>query len=81
MGTNGVLVTDKVVGKMIECGVQGVAISIDSVDPETHNQFRGGPDAWEYSVRFKRCTALPRPGFGSANQARSSAVSSRPATA
>ncbi len=42
MGTNGVLVTDKVVGKMIECGVQGVAISIDSVEPEKHNQFRAG---------------------------------------
>ena len=51
MGTNGVLVTDEVVGKMIECGVQGVAISIDSLDPKKHNQFRGGPDAWEYSVR------------------------------
>ncbi len=51
MGTNGVLVTDKVVEKMIECGVQGVAISIDSLEPEKHNHFRGGPDAWEYSVR------------------------------
>ncbi len=51
MGTNGVLVTDKVVEKMIECGVQGVAISIDSLDPAKHDHFRGGPDAWEYSVR------------------------------
>ena len=51
MGTNGVLVTDKVVEKMIECGVQGVAISIDSLEPAKHNHFRGGPDAWEYSVR------------------------------
>jgi radical SAM protein with 4Fe4S-binding SPASM domain len=51
MGTNGVLVTDKVVAKMIECGVQGVAISIDSLEPAKHNHFRGGPDAWEYSVR------------------------------
>jgi radical SAM protein with 4Fe4S-binding SPASM domain len=51
MGTNGVLVTDQVVEKMIECGVQGVAISIDSLEPAKHNHFRGGPDAWEYSVR------------------------------
>jgi radical SAM protein with 4Fe4S-binding SPASM domain len=51
MGTNGVLLTDQVVGKMIECGVQGVAISIDSLEPAKHNHFRGGPDAWEYSVR------------------------------
>ncbi len=51
MGTNGVLVTDEVVAKMIECGVQGVAISIDSLEPAKHDHFRGGPDAWEYSVR------------------------------
>ncbi len=51
MGTNGVLVTDEVVEKMIECGVQGVAISIDSLEPAKHDQFRGGPDAWEHSVR------------------------------
>jgi radical SAM protein with 4Fe4S-binding SPASM domain len=51
MGTNGVLVTDRVVEKMIECGVKGVAISIDSLEPAKHNRFRGGPDAWEHSVR------------------------------
>lgn len=51
MGTNGVLITDSVVEKMIECGVKGVGISIDSLHPEKHNSFRGGPNAWEYSVR------------------------------
>lgn len=51
MGTNGVLITDKVAEKMVECGVKGVGISIDSLDPEQHNSFRGGPDAWRYSAR------------------------------
>ena len=51
MGTNGVLITDRVAEKMLECGVKGVGISIDSLDPAKHNSFRGGPDAWEYSVR------------------------------
>ncbi|MFQ5569929.1 MAG: radical SAM protein [Rhodothermales bacterium] len=51
MGTNGVLVTDQVVQKMIECGVKGVGISLDSIDPDRHNSFRGGPNAWKYSVR------------------------------
>lgn len=51
MGTNGVLVTDEVAQRMVECGVKGVGISIDSLDPEKHNSFRGGPDAWKYSVR------------------------------
>jgi radical SAM protein with 4Fe4S-binding SPASM domain len=51
MGTNGVLITDAVAQKMVECGVRGVGISIDSIDPAKHNGFRGGPNAWEYSVR------------------------------
>jgi radical SAM protein with 4Fe4S-binding SPASM domain len=51
MGTNGVLVTDRVARKMVECGVRGVGISIDSLDPAKHNRFRGGPNAWELSVR------------------------------
>jgi len=51
MGTNGVLVNDKVARKMVECGVRGVGISIDSIDPEKHNSFRGGPNSWEYSVK------------------------------
>lgn len=51
MGTNGVLVNDHVADKMVECGVKGVGISIDSVDPAKHNSFRGGPNAWELSVR------------------------------
>ena len=51
MGTNGVLITDQVAEKMVACGVKGVGISIDSLDPAVHNSFRGGPDAWEYSVR------------------------------
>ncbi|MEM7353372.1 MAG: radical SAM protein [Acidobacteriota bacterium] len=51
MGTNGVLLDERVARKMVECGVKGVGISIDSIDPAKHNSFRGGPDSWEYSVR------------------------------
>ncbi len=51
MGTNGVLVTDRVAGRMVDCGIKGVGISIDSIDPERHNSFRGGPNAWQHSVR------------------------------
>lgn len=51
MGSNGVLLDDRVARKMVECGVKGVAISIDSIDPEKHDGFRGGPNAWEHSVR------------------------------
>lgn len=51
MGTNGVLINDRVAERMVECGVKGVGISIDSIHPEKHNSFRGGPNSWEYSVR------------------------------
>lgn len=51
MGTNGVLVNDHVAARMVECGVRGVGISLDALDPDRHNAFRGGPDAWKYSVR------------------------------
>ncbi len=51
MGTNGVLITERVADKMVECGVRGVGISIDSADPERHNAFRGGRNAWQHSVR------------------------------
>ena len=51
MGTNGVLLDDSVARKMVECGVKGVGISIDSIDPAKHDSFRGGPDSWQYSVR------------------------------
>jgi radical SAM protein with 4Fe4S-binding SPASM domain len=54
MGTNGVLINEPVAKKMVECGVKGVGISIDSTNPEVHNTFRGGPDAWEHSVRALR---------------------------
>jgi len=51
MGTNGVLVNDHVAQKMVECGIKGVGISIDSVHADKHNNFRGGPNAWQLSVR------------------------------
>jgi len=63
MGTNGVLVTDQVAETMASCGVKGVGISIDSLDPERHDAFRqggradfapariGGRSSWHHSVR------------------------------
>ena len=64
MGTNGVLVNEHVAGKMVECGVKGVGISIDSIDPAKHDAFRGGPDAWKYSVRAR---AVSRPSSPAPN--------------
>jgi len=51
MGTNGVLVTERIAAKMADAGVRGVAISIDSLDPARHDAFRGYGGAWANSVR------------------------------
>lgn len=49
-GTNGMLIHDHVARQLVEIGVMGVGISIDSLNPDTHNAFRGVPGAWEAAV-------------------------------
>jgi radical SAM protein with 4Fe4S-binding SPASM domain len=49
-GTNGMLISDEVAKTLVEIGVMGVGISIDSLDPAKHNAFRGVPGAWEAAV-------------------------------
>src|SRR5690606_12116804 len=51
MGTNGVLVNDDVARRMVDCGVKGVGMSLDSIHPAMPICVRGGPKAWEPSVR------------------------------
>ena len=46
-GTNGMLITDDIAKKLVDIGVMGVGISIDSLSPEKHNIFRGLPGAFE----------------------------------
>lgn len=45
-GTNGMLINDQMAKSLVEIGVMGMGISIDSLDPQKHNQFRGVPGAW-----------------------------------
>jgi len=47
LGTNGNLIDDDIARKLKESGVTGVGISLDSVEPGRHDQFRGIPDAWD----------------------------------
>ena len=49
-GTNGMLINDQMAKTLVEIGVMGVGISIDSLDAARHNQFRGVPGAWEAAV-------------------------------
>src|SRR5439155_6303732 len=51
VGTNGVLIEPKIVERMKEAGIKGVSLSLDSLDPETHDAFRGVQGAWENTVK------------------------------
>ncbi len=49
VSTNGTLITEEAAKKMKEAGIEYVGISLD-VGPETHNKFRGMPNAFEKSI-------------------------------
>ena len=50
LATNGTLLTEDVVRRLKDVGVQYFEISLDSVDPAKHDAFRGVNGAWERAV-------------------------------
>lgn len=50
LGTNGILLTKERVKLLKGAGLRGVGVSIDSVNPNEHDRFRGSEGAWELSV-------------------------------
>jgi radical SAM protein with 4Fe4S-binding SPASM domain len=50
LGTNGTLINRVNAEKIKAAGAHGVGISIDSMDAEKHNKFRGMEKAWEHSM-------------------------------
>lgn len=50
VGTNGVMLTDKRVQSLKLAGALGMGISVDSLDPQQHDQFRGRSGAWEKTL-------------------------------
>jgi len=61
LGTNGISISDSVARKLVDARVSGVGVSIDSLKPENHDNFRGLPGAWERSL--KGIEALKRVGL------------------
>lgn len=51
MATNGTLVTEGIVGKMLSSGIKRVSISIDGADAGRHDAFRRVPGAFEGAMR------------------------------
>ena len=50
VGTNGVFITEELCERMIDAGIKGVSLSLDSLDPATHDRFRGVEGAWQNTV-------------------------------
>lgn len=50
LGTNGLLLTAERVQNLTESGLAAVGISLDSVDPQQHDDFRGMQGAWRKTV-------------------------------
>lgn len=49
-GTNGTLITGKTARKLKESGAMAMGISLDSVDPKNHDDFREMQGAWQGAV-------------------------------
>ncbi|MBI2859168.1 MAG: radical SAM protein, partial [Chloroflexi bacterium] len=54
MGTNGTLINDNAAHGFKEAGLQGVGISLDSLDREKHDVFRGVKGCWQKTVAGMR---------------------------
>jgi radical SAM protein with 4Fe4S-binding SPASM domain len=50
VGTNGVLLSEQRVHALKQAGALGAGISIDSLDPDLHDAFRGCPGSWEKTL-------------------------------
>jgi len=50
IATNGTLITKEVAKRIANTGVDYVEISVDSIHPEIHDEFRGTPGAWKRTI-------------------------------
>ena len=50
VGTNGVLITENVAGRLAEAGARGLSLSLDALDPDRHDRFRMVRGAWQNTV-------------------------------
>ena len=50
MGSNGMLIDDRIARKLKEAGINTVSISLDSSIPERHDEFRGVKGSWKRAI-------------------------------
>jgi len=62
LGTNGTLIDEEVARRLKAAGASRVGISLDSRNPDFHNQLRGSPAAWQEAVAgMKACRQVGLP--------------------
>ena len=57
LATNGTTLTPALAGRLAEAGLRYVEISLDSVDPDRHDAFRGARGLWHRAVAGARTVA------------------------
>ena len=57
LATNGTMLKPETCARLKEAGVKYIEVSVDSLDPEIHDRFRGTPGAWARSVQGIRNSA------------------------
>ncbi len=62
LGTNGTLLDDRRVSQLVAAGLSGAGISLDSLEPERHDAFRGVAGGW--SGAMAAIDACRRGGLG-----------------
>lgn len=50
IGSNGALLTERRVISLKKAGAMGIGISVDSLDPQRHDSFRGQPGSWKKTI-------------------------------
>ncbi|WP_455280933.1 radical SAM protein [[Eubacterium] cellulosolvens] len=56
ISTNGTLISEKTAKKLVEIGINGVTISIDSITPKIHDEFRRTPGSFQKAIEgIKNC--------------------------
>ena len=61
-GTNGTLLTKETVRKLKECGASTLGISLDSLDPQKHDNFRGVKGSFEQTLEgIRNCNEAGLP--------------------
>jgi len=62
LGSNGILIDTEMAKKLQDVGIQGVQISIDGSNPESHDSFRGEEKAFENTMEgVKACREVGLP--------------------